>query len=62
MFKQIQDWLFNRALRISHAATVKFAHATGQSVQTIEHLNDAGAGIIAQQADQAAQKALSGGK
>jgi hypothetical protein len=58
MFKTFTDWLFNRALRISHAATVKLAHATGQKVETIEHLNDAGAGIVAQQAVDAISKAV----
>jgi hypothetical protein len=60
MFKSISDWLFKRALRISHASTVKLAKMTGQSVQTLEHLNDAGAGIIAQQAVDAISQATAG--
>jgi hypothetical protein len=60
MFKTFTDWLFNRALRFSHSATVKLAKTTGQSVQTIEHLNDAGAGIVAQQAVDAISKATFG--
>jgi hypothetical protein len=60
MFNSLRDWLFNRALRISHAATVKLAKMTGQSVQTIEHLNDAGAAIVAQQASDAIGKATLG--
>jgi hypothetical protein len=60
MFSNISNWLFNRALRLSHATTVKLAKATGQSVDTISHLNDAGAQIVIGQAEQAANKALSG--
>ena len=58
MFKSISDWLFHRALRLSHASTVALAKKTGQSVQTIEHLNDAGAGIVAQQATDAINKQI----
>ena len=60
MFKSITDWLFHRALRLSHASTVALAKKTGQSVQTIEHLNDASAGIVAQQAADAISKTLVG--
>jgi hypothetical protein len=54
------NWLFNRALRVSHATTVKFAKMSGQKVETLSKLNDLGAAFIANEAEQVASKIVPG--
>jgi hypothetical protein len=57
MFQSIFDWIFHRALRISSASVKKIASMTGQDPAKVVAVNDAVAGIVADQAVQAAQKA-----
>jgi hypothetical protein len=46
MFAKLRNWIYNRALRLSHSATVSLAKATDQTPATIEALNNAGAGFV----------------
>ena len=50
------DWLFNRALRLPHAVTVKIAKALRVDPALISAYNDAFAGIVGQKAVEAAGK------
>lgn len=52
MFNKLFDWLGNRALRLSHAATVQIAKKVSVSPETIEALNDK---LVAVVLDKAAQ-------
>ena len=58
MLTKLADWIFNRALRLSAAAVQALARRTGQNAARITALNDAVAGIAANEAVQSAQKSI----
>ena len=58
----LTDWIFNRALRISHRTTVALAKKLHVDPAKIEVLNDAGAAAVANAAGTAADKLAGGGK
>ena len=60
--KWLTDWIFNRALRISHRTTVALARKLHVDAAKIEVLNDAGAAAVANAAGTAADKLQNGGK
>jgi len=60
--KWLTDWIFNRALRISHRTTVALARKLHVDAAKIEVLNDAGAAAVADAAGTAAGKLAGGGK
>ena len=57
MFRNLSDWIFNRALRISSSSVIALARAAHQSPDRIRAVNDAVAGLASHEAVRQVQAA-----